>query len=78
MGQPTGKGRGGVVNVPPIVYAAGITAIIRHRLQVETGAQALSGNRVGDSATKAPVKNATPGYIGGLLPQTANSFEVTD
>ena len=77
LGQPAGKGRGGVVNVPPIVCAAGITAIAGHRLQIETGAQAFGGDGIADRAAKTPVKNAVPGYIGGLLPKTADSSEIT-
>lgn len=37
LGHAAVEGRRGVVNVPPMALAPGITAIIGHRLQIETG-----------------------------------------
>lgn len=76
LGHSAMKSRRGMVNMPPVVCAAHVATIVGHGLQIEAGAQALGGDRVGNSAAIAPVKNAMAWHIGRLAPEKTEAFEV--
>jgi len=78
LGHAAIEGRRGVVDMPPIFGATGIPAIRCHSLQIKAGTQTLSGNRFGDDAAVAVVKDTMSRNVGGLAPESANSLEKTE
>lgn len=77
LSHPPLKGRGRVMNMPPVALLPNVAAVVGHGLQIKTGAQAFGGDGLGDSATVALVKDAVAGHIRRLLPKAAQAFEIT-
>lgn len=75
LGHPPLKRGRGMVNMPPVPLAAHVAAVVRHRLQVEAGAQAFGGDGLRDGAAVTAVKNTMPGHISRFMPETAQAFE---
>lgn len=65
----------GMVNMPPVPLAAHVAAVVRHRLQVEAGAQAFGGDGLEDGAAVAAVENTMSGHIRRFMPETAQALE---
>ena len=76
LGHASLKSRGRVMNVPPVILAATIAAVVGHNLQIKTGAQALGGDGSGNNTAVAVIKNTVTRHIGGLMPKLAYSSDV--
>ena len=76
LGHAALKSGRGMMHVPPNILAASVAAVAGHYLGVEAGAQVLGGDRPGDDAAVAIIKNTMPGNVGRLAPEAAYSLEV--
>jgi hypothetical protein len=77
LGHTSVKGRGRVVNMPPMTFAAHIAAVVGHGLQIKAGPQALGGNRLRNDTAITFIKNAVARYRGWLVPKAPHPFKVT-
>jgi hypothetical protein len=75
LSHPPLKSRGRVMNMPPVALLPDVAAVVGHGLQIKAGAQALGRDGLGDNAAVTAVKDAVTGYIGRLVPKTAQAFE---
>lgn len=65
-----------MVNMPPMPLATPIATISGHDLQIKGCTQVLGGDRVGDDAAIAVIKDAGAGDIGRFVPKAAQAFEI--
>ena len=65
-----------MMDMPPVIFASPIAAIVGHGLQVEAGSQALGRNWLGNNAAVAVIEDAMPGHRRGLVPEPPDSFEI--
>lgn len=77
LGHTTVKGRGRVVNMPPVALTAHIAAVVGHSLQIKASAQTFGGDGCGNGATVAAVKNAVTRHIRRFLPEAAQASKKT-
>ena len=76
LGHAPLEGRGGMVDVPPDILAPGIATVAGHDLGVETGAQILSRNGIGDGAPITIIKNTRSIYLGRFVPKAPQASKV--
>ena len=77
LGHTPQQGRRRMMNVPPIIAAAGITTVVGHSLEVKTSTQAFRWNGFRDNAAITLIKNTVARHVSRLLPKTANPSQVT-